>query len=165
MANLTDTPTPGAVAVATLFGLGRIPRIRGTVGSLVAALLFLALAHLLPGKSLLFAYLIWLGVLFPVSVWTAQAACRFFNNPDPPAVVIDEVVGQHLGLFPLALEGAFKWKMWLLAIILFRAFDIGKPFPLRRVERLPHGWGVVADDLLAGAYTAALLVVFQAYAS
>ncbi|MFQ5817236.1 MAG: phosphatidylglycerophosphatase A [Terriglobia bacterium] len=159
MTHSTREPEPGAVAVATLFGLGRIPRLPGTAGSLAAALLFLAFSRLLPGGSLLWAHLLWLGVLLPVSVWTSAAAVRVLGTSDPAPVVIDEALGQHLALLPLALPGAFEWKMWVAGFILFRAFDIAKPFPLRRVERWPGGWGVVADDILAGFYTAALLAL------
>lgn len=161
MTNATHSPERGAVAVATLFGLGRIPRLPGTMGSLAAALLFLAFWRLLPAGSLLFAHLVWLGVLLPVSVWTSAAAVRALGAGDPAPVVIDEAVGQHLALLPLALPGAFEWKMWVAGFILFRLFDIAKPFPLRRVEHWPGGWGVVADDLLAGMYAAAVLALLR----
>lgn len=160
MAALTSGPERGAMAVATLFGLGRLP-VPGTPASAAAALLFLAMQRLLPAESLLLAHLVWLGVLLPVAVWTSAAAVRVLAQTDPQVVVIDEVVGQHLALLPLALPGAFEWKMWLGGFILFRAFDATKPFPLRRVERWPGGWGVVADDLLAGLYTAVALALLQ----
>lgn len=161
MTHTTRGPERGALAVATLFGLGRIPHLPGTAASLAAALLFLAFTRLLPPASLLFAHLVWLGVLLPVAVGTSSAAVRVWGVHDPSAVVIDEAVGQHLALLPLALPGAFEWKMWMTGFILFRAFDIAKPFPLRRVERWPGGWGVVADDLLAGLYAAAVLVLLR----
>lgn len=159
MSDATRESERGALAVATLFGLGRIPRLPGTAGSLAAALFFLALARLLPAGSLLLAHLVWLGVLVPLAVVTSAAAVRVLGTRDPQTVVIDEAVGQHLALLPLALAGAFEWKMWALGIILFRLFDIAKPFPLRRVESWPGGWGVVADDLLAGVYAAAALAL------
>ena len=156
------TPERGALALATLGGLGRVPKAPGTAGSLASALFFLALWRFLPPNSLLLGYAILLGVLLPVAVWTAAAGVRQLGYPDPPPVVIDEVLGQQVALFPLALPEAFEWKIWLAGFILFRAFDIVKPFPVRRLEHLPQGWGVVADDLLAGAY-AALVVASLRY--
>jgi len=72
-------------------------------------------------------------------------------------VVVDEVVGQWI-----TLAGAFtlNWKSWLAAFVLFRLFDVWKPFPVRRLERLPGGVGIVADDAMAGVYSA--LVLFAA---
>jgi len=148
------TPERGALALATLCGLGRVPKGPGTVGSLASALFFLALWRFLPPASLLLGYLILLGVLLPVAVWTAAAGVRQLGQPDPPQVVIDEFLGQQVALLPLALHGPFEWKIWLAGFILFRAFDIVKPFPVQRLEHLPQGWGVVADDLLAGGYAA-----------
>jgi len=72
-------------------------------------------------------------------------------------VVIDEVLGQWL---TLAGAAALNWKSWLAAFLLFRLFDIWKPFPVRQLEALPGGWGIVADDLMAGLYGA--LVLFAA---
>ena len=148
--------------MATLCGLGRVPKAPGTVGSLASALFFLALWFFLPPGSLLLGYAILLGVLLPVAVWTAAAAVRQLGQPDPPTVVIDEFLGQQVALLPLALRGPFEWKIWLAGFILFRAFDIVKPFPVQRLEHLPQGWGVVADDLLAGGY-AALVVAGLRY--
>lgn len=152
-----STADSGALAVATLFGLGRVPHLPGTTGSLAAALLFLALARFLPSQSIWLAHLLWLGILLPVSLWASAAAVRILGSSDPQTVVIDELVGQHLAFLPLAWAGVFQWKMWVAGFILFRAFDITKPFPLRRVERWRGGWGVVADDLLAGLYAAVIL--------
>jgi phosphatidylglycerophosphatase A len=110
-----------------------------------------------------------------VGVWAAGRAANHFGLSDPQKVVIDEVSGQHLALLVggmLALPGsnsqmlweahplgfmAFAsgyWKYLLLGFILFRVFDIWKPFPVRQAERLPGGWGIMADDWLAGIYAA-----------
>jgi phosphatidylglycerophosphatase A len=72
-------------------------------------------------------------------------------------VVVDEVSGQWL---TLAGAVALNWKSWILALILFRIFDIWKPWPVRRLERLPAGRGIMADDIMAGVYGA--LVLFAA---
>jgi len=73
--------------------------------------------------------------------------------------VIDEVSGQWLALLagPALLSGALNWKSYLAGFILFRAFDIFKPFPARQAEALPGGWGIMADDWVAGVYAAGCL--------
>ena len=91
------------------------------------------------------------------AIWAAGETARQAGMKDPQFVVVDEVVGQWL-----ALTGARtrNWKAWLAAFVLFRLFDIWKPFPVRQLESLPGGWGIVADDLMAGVYAA--LVLFLA---
>jgi phosphatidylglycerophosphatase A len=107
-------------------------------------------------------------------VWAAGRAASFWNQKDPQRVVIDEVSGQHLALllgcalpmlgrqlpavwtkFPLGLitvHSPLNWKYFLVGLILFRGFDIWKPFPVRQAESLPGGWGIMADDWVAGIY-------------
>ena len=113
-------------------------------------------------------------VIALMGVRSANRASRFWNEKDPQRVVIDEVSGQHLTLllgcavpiwwkhldfdgsfFPAGLVSthtALNWKYLLLGFILFRLFDIWKPFPARRAESLPGGWGIMADDWVAGIY-------------
>jgi phosphatidylglycerophosphatase A len=109
-----------------------------------------------------------------LGVWTSSRAARYWQQKDPQRVVIDEVSGQHLTLVlgsilpiwwrpaaeswaPRSLgfityQSALNWKYLLLGLILFRAFDIWKPFPVRRAESLRSGWGIMADDWLAAIY-------------
>lgn len=96
-------------------------------------------------------------VLVLPGVWAAGVTAREMDKKDPGVVVIDEVVGQWL-----TLAGAMRlnWKSWLAAFLLFRLFDVWKPPPARRFERLPGGIGIVADDVMAGFYAA--LVLFAA---
>jgi len=91
------------------------------------------------------------------AIWAAGQTARQSGMKDPQFVVVDEVVGQWL-----ALAGArsLNWKSWLAAFLLFRLFDIWKPFPVRQLESLPGGVGIVADDLMAGLDAA--LVLFLA---
>jgi phosphatidylglycerophosphatase A len=112
-----------------------------------------------------------------IGVWSADRAAKFWQQDDPQRVVIDEVSGQHLTLligcgvpvwwrattqfswetFPLGLitfRSALNWKYLLLGFILFRVFDIWKPFPARQAESLPGGWGIMTDDWVAGIYAA-----------
>jgi phosphatidylglycerophosphatase A len=119
-------------------------------------------------------------VLGTIGVWSAGRAAAYAGIEDPQFVVIDEVAGQHLTLLlpliPIALPhltahmdlSAFtiffalslvNWKYLLLGFILFRVFDIWKPWPIRRLEKLPRGWGIMADDWMAGIYAAILLRV------
>jgi phosphatidylglycerophosphatase A len=105
-----------------------------------------------------------------VGVWSGSRVAAFAGLKDPQYVVIDEVSGQMLALFLVhgsvarlhdTLAGfvtvAPNWKYYLAGFILFRVFDIWKPFPIRRLENLPGGWGIMADDWVAGIYAAILL--------
>ena len=132
-----------ALAIATALGAGYLPIAPGTFGSAVGLLLWLALPHLL-----------WVQVLAIVVVtvagtWSATVAERHFGRSDPGEVVVDEVAGMMITL--VLIPQAAGW--WLvIAFLLFRAADIVKPFPVNRLERLPGGLGIMADDLLAGLY-------------
>ena len=144
------TRTLWAWTVATFFGAGLGKPGPGTYGS-VAALLFWALAgiafHALPQILLL---LLLAGILFSIAlgVPAATIAARESGRHDPGFVVIDEVAGQWITL----LFSPADWRHGLIALVLFRLFDITKPFPVRRLERLPAGWGIVFDDVAAGLY-------------
>jgi len=145
-----------AVAVATWFGCGYFPKGPGTAGSVGA----LAAAWVLTGPLGLAPA--WLGaaavLLLGPAVWAAGRACRYWGEKDAQRVVVDEVVGQWLTLAALPPgPAAASWWWWLAAFVLFRVFDIRKPFPVRAAERLPGGWGVVADDVVAGIYGALVL--------
>ncbi len=96
-------------------------------------------------------------ILFPAAVWSAGSTARQLGRDDPGLVVIDEVAGQWI-----ALSGAthLNWRSLTLAFLLFRLFDIWKPWPTRPLEKLPGGWGIVLDDCMAGVYAAAALMLF-----
>jgi phosphatidylglycerophosphatase A len=130
--------------VATFFGTGEAPLVPGTVASFAAAVLYQVFLHKLPAP--LFAGLIVL--TFAVGVPVAGAHARALGRPDPRPVVIDEACGQWIACFlvPPAIG------LTAASFLLFRAFDIVKPFPIRRLERLPGGWGIMADDVLAGLF-------------
>jgi len=156
-----------ALAVATC-GVGYFPIAPGTLGSMVGVLLYLAvwswlyrvLENLAARGRLNLLYVftpqlaIMLLLIFIVSVvgiWAASRAEKVIQKKDPSIVVIDEVAGQMIAL----LSGPFWIQTWwsvLTAFILFRAFDIWKPYPIRRLEALESGLGIMADDLLAGVY-------------
>lgn len=109
-----------------------------------------------PGISQMVAVLI----VAAVGVYVADKVERYYRKTDPQFVVIDEVSGQLIALsFPFTL---LNWKSWLLGFILFRAFDIWKPFPARQAESLRGGWGIMADDWVAGVYAGLVLWAVQA---
>ena len=98
------------------------------------------------------------GVLLSIpGIWAAGVTAREIKSKDPQIVVVDEVVGQWM---TLAGATAVNWHSFVLAFALFRIFDIWKPAPVRQLERLPGGFGIVADDMMAGVYGA--LVLFAA---
>jgi phosphatidylglycerophosphatase A len=164
------TRTPAdylALAIATC-GVGYFPIAPGTMGALVGVGLYLALwgrlTQLLEanaargGLNLLHIFTPQLAVMLLViflvtmaGIWAASRAEKATQKKDPSIVVIDEVAGQMIAL----LSGPFWLPTWwsiLSAFILFRLFDIWKPYPIRRLEALESGLGIMADDVLAGIY-------------
>jgi phosphatidylglycerophosphatase A len=147
-----------ARALATLGGLGdRLPAPGTTAGSLAAALAFAGLAALAPAALPPLAAAL-AALLAALSVWACGAEAARRGEDDPGAIVADEVAGQWLALAVLALALRRPPTPGEIAggFLLFRLFDIVKPWPIRRLERLPGGWGVVCDDLAAGLATAAV---------
>jgi phosphatidylglycerophosphatase A len=179
----TPTPTTNSakskprvsLAIATAFGLGYLPKAPGTWGSLAGvALTAVYWATVLPDKPFgRFAG----GVHFSVSptwlavcvtllvsvlgVAAATTAAFYIGKKDPQIVVIDEVSGQLITYFGIG-AGLPNWKYLLLGFILFRVFDIWKPFPARQAESLPGGLGIMADDWIAGIYAALGLWIARA---
>jgi phosphatidylglycerophosphatase A len=134
--------------IATWFGAGDLPGAPGTWGSL-AALPFAALAVFVGGQYLLAALVIG---GFLVGVWASGKLATFHRLEDPQRVVIDEVIGQWLAILPVA----FDWRYYAVAFVLFRFADITKPWPLKNLEKLPGGAGIMADDIGAGVYAGVL---------
>ena len=149
-----------AVWIATCGGVGYFPVAPGTAGSAVGIVLVAALgrADLAPVGSWVLLAAAALSIFF-VGAWAAGRAEKFFGRTDPGHVVIDEVAGQLITF--LARPDA-TWKWLLAGFVLFRVFDVIKPFPARRAERLPGGWGIMTDDVLAGLYGMAALLVLGA---
>jgi phosphatidylglycerophosphatase A len=145
---------PAGVVLGTFFGAGYFPLGPGTFASALTVLLVLALwpARLHPAWLIVAVVL-----LYAPAVWAAGQCEAHFGKRDPGQVVIDEVLGQMLALAAAPSLSTAAWKYPLLGFILFRLFDIAKPFPVRRSEKLPRGWGVVTDDCLAGLYAFAAL--------
>lgn len=143
-----------AMALATWFGCGYWPWGPGTVGSL-AGLLIAILLSIYLGTGRLVLLLLTLALLAP-AIWASSRAARLLQRPDPRIVVIDEVLGQWVTLLGAT---AFVAKSFIAAFVLFRIFDIWKPWPVHRLEKLPEGFGIVADDLAAGLLGALILYI------
>lgn len=141
-----------AFLVATWFGCGRVPIAPGTAGTLGAVPLYLALRPKGPIAVLGVA-----AALAAVGVWAANEVVDSTGQTDPQIVVIDEVVGV---LVTLAASPP-TWLGLAAGVVLFRIFDQWKPWPARRLESLRGGWGVVMDDVAAGVWGAAVLVLVR----
>jgi phosphatidylglycerophosphatase A len=141
--------------LGTWFGCGHSPFAPGTVGSAGAIVAAIAAAHWLGWSR---GELIWatIALVLP-AIWAADRVAHSLARKDPGRVVVDEVAGQWLTLWGVT---HYTWVSLVLAFLLFRLFDVWKPFPARQLEALPGGTGIVADDLAAGAYAA--LVLFAA---
>jgi phosphatidylglycerophosphatase A len=167
----TGKKTLWAWTVGIFFGVGLLKPGPGTWGSLAAVLLWMAPAcggqrlnflvnssqWVLPSYWLdgltLFAAILAAAIGIPAATVVAKESGR----EDPGHVVIDEVAGQWLTLAVCRAD----WPHALLALVLFRLFDITKPWPIRKLEALPGGWGIVLDDLGAGLYGLVVLLVIQ----
>jgi phosphatidylglycerophosphatase A len=156
-----------ALAISTC-GVGYFPIAPGTMGSLVGVGLYLSIwtgiDRVLTSNALakrltalyvftprLACMLVVIFLLTMVGIWAASRVEKALRKKDPSVVVIDEVAGQMIAL----LSGPFWLHTWwsvISAFLLFRLFDIWKPYPIRRLERLEFGLGIMADDVLAGAY-------------
>jgi phosphatidylglycerophosphatase A len=161
-----------ALFIATAAGLGYLPKAPGTFGSL-AGILVSVMVSWLASRSTIAAmnlerhvsfwterYWIPSGIVIlatvlvaAVGLWASDHVANYAHEKDPQFIVVDEVSGQQL-TYLLAFAAGGNWKYLLLGFILFRVFDIWKPFPARQAESLPGGWGIMADDWIAGIYAA-----------
>jgi phosphatidylglycerophosphatase A len=143
-----------ARVLATWFYCGYAPVGPGTVGSAAAILIAWLLYTYASISGVWFGFL---GVVLAIpGIWAAGVTAREIDSKDPGIVVVDEVVGQWI---TLAGATELNWRSWLVGFCLFRIFDIWKPPPVRQLEKLPGGLGIVADDAMAGVYAALVLFV------
>lgn len=152
--------TKWAWTVATFFGSGYGKPGPGTWGSVAAVLLwgvYAWLAHPIP-RAMVQVLLAAIAIAIALGVPAATIVEREAGRTDPGFVVIDEAIGQWIAL----LGSPADWRHGLIALVLFRVFDIVKPFPVRRLERLPGGWGIVFDDVAAGLYALAIASLIHA---
>jgi phosphatidylglycerophosphatase A len=131
-----------ALAIATVFGVGYAPIAPGTFGSAAGLLLWWVLPASTPVQAAAIV------VIFVAGSWSGSVAERHFGRTDPGQVVADEVMGMLITLFlnPVGWLGA------LVGFLLFRLFDVIKPYPANRLEQLHGGIGVMADDAMAAVY-------------
>lgn len=137
-----------AKLIATFFYSGLFPVAPGTAGTLAAIPLFYVISF-----TPTYLYLAITVLIILVSVWASGIAEEIFGKTDPGQVVADEVCGYLITmiLVPVTLSNIF------MGFLLFRLFDIAKPYPIRKLEKLPGGWGIVMDDVMAGVYSCVTL--------
>ena len=143
------------VYLGTAFGAGYFPVGPGTFASVATVAACVGAQAAGHGWTMLGVA----AILFLPGCWAAAVCARVFQQHDPGRVVIDEVIGQLITLAAVPAAGAGVWKYWLGGLILFRVFDIFKPWPVRQLERLPGGYGIVTDDVMAGFYGFGVLKV------
>ena len=163
--------SPVILFIAQGFGIGRIPFAPGTFGSLLGLLWFVLLLATNNFWCFLGGALIGVGL----SVWLCGMAEKILKQKDPSSVVLDEIIAIPFCFLPWVVsewlrqhilpapEFFFTDRTWLgtaAIFVLFRVFDIAKPWPVRQSQRLPGGWGVTVDDLLAAFYVALLTLFF-----
>jgi phosphatidylglycerophosphatase A len=154
----TELSTPGiaplwATLTATFFGAGRLKPGPGTWGSLATLIVWVVVSRGLPVEWVVPTNIALAVLAVALGIPAATRVARASGLKDPQFVVIDEAAGQLITL----LGSPLTWKSFLAGFILFRAFDIVKPYPIRLLERLPEGTGIVLDDVAAGLYGLAVM--------
>jgi phosphatidylglycerophosphatase A len=149
--------TAWAWAIGTWFGAGLLKPGPGTYGSIAAMLLWLGMARAVHPSAVTLATGTALAALLAtlIGIPAATIVAREAGREDPGFVVVDEVAGQWIALIAMRPD----WKHALLALLLFRAFDIAKPWPIRKLEALPTGTGIMLDDVAAGILALAVGLV------
>ncbi len=154
--------------LATFFYIGLAPRAPGTVGSAAA----IPLAYLLHRYAGFPLFALATLLVFLLGWWASAEATRGQDEHDPGEIVIDEVVGQWIALWPLSLglwmrgidPAIFPYPGWIGGFLLFRLFDIWKPWPVRWADRKDSAFGVMLDDVLAGLMAAIVVTMLAAIA-
>ena len=142
-----------ATSIATFFGIGRIKPGPGTWASVATVIVWALISWLIPASDRTPATIAAAVGITLVGIPAATRVARAFAVKDPQFVVIDEVTGQLIALIAVPLS----WKTFLASLILFRTFDILKPPPVRQLEKLPEGTGIMLDDVGAGLYALACM--------
>ncbi|MFN2393370.1 MAG: phosphatidylglycerophosphatase A [Pyrinomonadaceae bacterium] len=173
------TPLDYFSLAVTTFGVGYLPLAPGTYGSVVGILVYLFFASIESKTNFYFLQHGWqdaqiaawvhavnliLFLLFCLlGIWASSRAVKLFQNKDPQQAVVDEVIGQLITF--LFVPFTVSWKFVAAGFLLFRLFDIWKPYPIDSLQNLPAGIGVCADDILAGVYAGTCLAVLYAVAN
>lgn len=140
--------------IATFFAIGRIPIAPGTWASLATTLLVYFIEPY--RQAPLYIQLAVIAIIFIIGIPAGGAAEKHFNKKDPGSCVIDEVAGQMVTL----LLVPHKISFYIAGFLLFRLFDIWKPFPIGKLEKIPGGLGIMVDDIMAALYALALLQLY-----
>ena len=141
--------------LASVFYVGKLPLAPGTWGSLVALLAWYVIIPHISSITLIVLIII----IFGFGVYTSSVVENSINENDPSSVVVDEWVGQWIAL--LFLGQSVMWGV--VAFGLFRLFDIWKPYPIRKLDDLHGGWGIMLDDVLAGIYALVLVNIIRSW--
>lgn len=174
MESQQKTPLDYISLAVTTFGVGYLPLAPGTWGSMVGVLIYVLFVWIEATASLgltsftdlqITAWIhVFNGVIFLLfcllGIWAAGRSTALFKHKDPSQAVVDEVIGQLLTF--LFIPFTTSWKLILAGFLLFRLFDIWKPYPIDSLQNLPTGIGVCADDILAGVYAGACLSIIYA---
>lgn len=162
-----------ALAITTC-GVGYLPLAPGTWGSMVGVAIYVAFQMLfwetgigqqsigggIYDYVLFVGYLVFLIIFCIIGMWASGIGSELLGNSDPSEAVIDEVVGQLITF--VFVPFVMGWQFVLIGFLLFRLFDIWKPYPINDLQGLPAGIGIVADDVLAGVYAAVSLAIIYA---
>ena len=173
---INKTPLDYFALAVTTFGVGYLPVAPGTYGSMVGVVIYLLFGWLENNAAVNFGANGWTTaqitawvhvvnlILFTffclLGVWAANRATVLFGKKDPQQAVVDEVIGQLIVFLFVPFDT--HWYFVLAGFLLFRLFDIWKPYPIRLLENLPAGLGVCADDMLAGVYGGICLTIIYA---
>ena len=152
-------PTDYLALVIATCGVGYLPLMPGTYGSLVAVGIFLGLTQVAQGNALIAVVLVLIVAVTFAGIWAGSRTEALSGRKDPGKVVVDEVAGQFIALFPLTLFTRWSILAVIVSFILFRFFDIVKPYPANRLQELHGGAGVMFDDLVAGVYGAVIVSI------
>tara|TARA_B100000287_G_scaffold415810_1_gene449806 strand:- start:311 stop:805 length:495 start_codon:yes stop_codon:yes gene_type:complete len=154
----------------TFFGIGKISKIPGSIASLVTTIFLYVIFHILnisPNVVLIFII-----IIFFISLYAVNIFIKNFDNKDPKEVVIDEFIGQSIPicLYEIAHEGSKETSQvltfYFIMFILFRIFDITKPYPVNYYDKkFKNSFGVIMDDVCAGLYVVAVLVFYMVITS
>lgn len=155
--NKSNKPGFFPVFIGTGFGSGYSPVAPGTAGAAVALLIWLALAGFMSFDVLLFVTAALAVVFTLLGIWSGNILERYWGE-DPSKVVVDEMVGVWISLLAVPEGGCFYP---ILAFVLFRLFDIFKPFGVRKMEKFGGGLGIMMDDILAGFYGAVVILLLR----
>ena len=148
--------------IVTFFYIGHVKLVPGSVASVVTVLVFnLSAKYLIFSLLMIIILVTIIFSYFSVRIYTNQ-----FSEKDRSEIVIDEVIGQLIALSPLLLfleNNLSDFRMYLISLLFFRFFDIVKPFPINKFDKMNNSFGIIMDDILAGIFSALLLTLILVF--